>query len=1136
MSHIFRLGTQGSTNTASDWANSVAQPYNQDNIDSIDDPNGASAQKEITSIPSPFARIDLVKRAFGYIANHKDHNGKIDLDGDTIYHKMVSDALDVGEIFFNIDKYEGLIEIITWNPGQGIQDLLNSSVEGHRILANSLQTYLKLDKGYNFSKLQNIYLLNYIHGPEAMNIIGATSPATFFFSSANNLSYVGERVTFGQDKPFDNEYQPLYKRDRDYIKSWFYLKYVAMPQTFAQDFPEVNDYLTATFNAITDMQFRQELLQPGDVLKNAQPLAITATSNVEVIGMPLLKKSISYKVGTSDFEINATVNVDQKPLVLPVEPGNKYSQFHYITAKWGSTNHAAYHDPRGLSKRTLPQDGTHYPYLTVDDFLEETILRVNHPLNHKQYFDGNFSSNGQSTDYTYLLPVKNLFFDYFTIDDLKNGLTDGTRMIEMNSVGTGVKVIIRIPIKGNGNVKHIEYSRIYYAPGTDTALDKNEGVIADVDFTGYVMPARVFAQENEAYYSIGLVSTFNCNYAFTFRQGGKSFVADSQCRNISVPQTVKTLTYTLERHNFDSIVMSDGAGHQGLLVPAFRKQLETETFSFAVDLGTSNTHIEYITQRNQTPKALEYGVSQDSPISRMFIHEEMLGGTTINHLQEEEAAMEYDAMPNLLGGKSLFKFPTRTVLNHKSGVDWGQRLKPFELINLPFPFNKKKDRAYNQSEMDLKWGSGKDSDRMMASYIECLTVIMRNMVVMNDGSLSKTKITWFYPISMTPRRINNMRTEWDNMYKKYLNPQGSTTNMTESIAPVRYFYQSLPTARNLVNIDIGGGTTDIAFSDNGELQFVTSFRFASNDLFKCDLGKRNRNGIIDYYRPQFDKILGNLKDQELHDILQGIQNSDNVASFLFTLPENPSTATLERSSIDFISKLSQDDDFKIVFIVFYGAIIYHIAEILKKKRLPMPRHITLSGNGSRVLRIITSSEDIMSKFTRTIFQLLGVEGSDGTLDVLGLAASDNPKQSTCKGALISNAPVNDDSNKIVVMRSDGYRFITNQDLLSGIDSAYEDRATDAVVNCLKFILEDLNKAFNFDDNFGLKQPSLNLAKSWTDKAHQSDIKNFIDRGLQKSKADTPGSDTISETLFFYPFKGIIDDLSANIYNQLGGEK
>ena len=97
MAHIFRL-YKGGTTSFTDWYGSPAYPYNSTNRDTIEDPNGASAIHEITSIPSPFARIDLVKNAFSVVTKTKD------LDGDTIFHKMVSDAFDVGEIFFNIDK------------------------------------------------------------------------------------------------------------------------------------------------------------------------------------------------------------------------------------------------------------------------------------------------------------------------------------------------------------------------------------------------------------------------------------------------------------------------------------------------------------------------------------------------------------------------------------------------------------------------------------------------------------------------------------------------------------------------------------------------------------------------------------------------------------------------------------------------------------------------------------------------------------------------------------------------------------------------------------------------------------------------------------------------------------------------
>lgn len=63
MSKIFRLYKEGTT-TYEDWNNSPAFPYNSASRDMIEDPDGASARHEITSIPSPFARIDLIKTAF----------------------------------------------------------------------------------------------------------------------------------------------------------------------------------------------------------------------------------------------------------------------------------------------------------------------------------------------------------------------------------------------------------------------------------------------------------------------------------------------------------------------------------------------------------------------------------------------------------------------------------------------------------------------------------------------------------------------------------------------------------------------------------------------------------------------------------------------------------------------------------------------------------------------------------------------------------------------------------------------------------------------------------------------------------------------------------------------------------------
>ena len=54
MSKVFRLNNIKGDNTLLDWQES--QVYGPKTIEQIEDPDGGNAKKEITSIPSPFAR------------------------------------------------------------------------------------------------------------------------------------------------------------------------------------------------------------------------------------------------------------------------------------------------------------------------------------------------------------------------------------------------------------------------------------------------------------------------------------------------------------------------------------------------------------------------------------------------------------------------------------------------------------------------------------------------------------------------------------------------------------------------------------------------------------------------------------------------------------------------------------------------------------------------------------------------------------------------------------------------------------------------------------------------------------------------------------------------------------------------
>ncbi len=84
--------------------------------------------------------------------------------------------------------------------------------------------------------------------------------------------------------------------------------------------------------------------------------------------------------------MNGKTDSGTLPLVLPIEAGNKYSKLQYTTGKWGTTNVAPYvDDVVELNKRFLPFDGAQSPYLTISDFLEDTIIRVPHTLNKESF-------------------------------------------------------------------------------------------------------------------------------------------------------------------------------------------------------------------------------------------------------------------------------------------------------------------------------------------------------------------------------------------------------------------------------------------------------------------------------------------------------------------------------------------------------------------------------------------------------------------------------------------------------------------------------------------------------------------------------------------------------------------------------
>ena len=1132
---VYRLYT-GGTDTYKGWNGTPTTPYNNHTIATIKDPNGAVSSKEITSIPSPFARIDLVKAAFAEVC--QACNGKTgtaltkELDGQTIYHKMVSDALDVGEIFFNIDKLSTMVEVIAWNP-QGMTRQTNNATLGERCYVNALNTYWKADgKTYNFDKVQNIYILNYKNGPKPLNIIGATSPATLFFSNANDLSYV-KGIQFGQDKPFDNEYQPLYKRDTAYVEYLWWLK--CSTTDFATLFPEVDKYIDYTYAAIADQSLKNDLLtiqqQSGNTPAGLVPISITSNgqnNNVEVLGNGLYQKE-QKPTASSDFTIKSTRKPGCNHLVLPVVSGNKYQNWLYTTGVWGNKNAAPAFDSTPIAQRRLPFDNTQQPYLTISDFLEDNILVSPHKLNSNLFYDGGFQDNSLS----YLLPLTPLFFEYFSADDLVT-----KKMLTMQKIAGGnVEVDLSIPTKKGS----IQYSRLYTPADADKMNNEghiiNETELEDADIS--IMPAVETPANVTPYYTLAAIAPFGRKLSLTLYENGKAVNPNGapQMRNNNYTDMYQTTVYTITQ-KFECVQVETASG-KSMAIPTLPDKVGENSIAFAVDLGTSNTHIEYTINGNTRQcMPLEYSAN-DGVVGLMFLpRAQVIGGTTIETgLKEIRSILERDLIPESLETNGTYHFPTRTALSYSKGIQWGISTNPMELTNACLTLGKDLPLDYDNYATNIKWSNKVNAQSLMEYYIRNLMLIMRNKVLTLGGDLAKTSLTWFYPTSMTNRRINEFQTIWSQEFQNMFGSVNTPVKISESLAPVNFHTQNNATAKDMLTIDIGGGTTDMAFASKGNVVCVTSMRFAANALFEDSFSTVNgNNGIIDYFKPQYFELIDAMPElTELRPILSKFENSTtDLANVLFTVPEIPCVKGanngkgVQGDRIDFIIKLRKDEHFKLEFVIFYAAILYHAGKIMQAKGLPLPRHIAFSGNGSNLLKVLATPDKdgkkMLADFSKVVLEeATGKKYEDGNkLELLGFGDGVQPKCVTCKGGLL---PANNNTAPATVVLSSADDTLASGLTFKDIDDAYIGKVMEETYRFFE-TLRKVDKKYNFNENFGVSKESWDVLDDIL--SSKEDIKTFISNGLDARKG--LDSDPINETFFFYPIASVLQQYSVNMYN------
>ncbi len=1140
MAKVFRFH-QGNDNIE-DWQNSTQ--YGSNAIDAIQDPAGSSARKEITSIPSPFARIDLVKSAFENLVNSKT------LEGNTIFHKMVSDCFDIGEIFFNIDKHQDKVSIIVWDKQKDLETLLKSGNSKHRLLGETLKLYLDQDaEAYNFGDTQRLYLLNSKQGPNALNILGGTSPASLFFTTANDLSYVD--IQFGNDKVFDKDYQPLYKREFSFVKFIYGIKKF-MPR-FSSLFKSVDDYIEMNFKLLTSEE--KNTLNNYTLAEFESEFeklhAGSEGSIVEILNFPLRKKAEKGSTPTSSgFIINSSKYLgNTPPLVLPVDDFSE--QVRYTSAPWNRNNKAEFEDSRILNSRTLPFDGSKYPYLTIGDFLEPYIIRTIYPINKSKFFDGNLSMAGD-VNRGYILPIKREYFDYFDAQSLSGVTSDGKKVFEVKQITSGgVSVILRIPIQAS---KYITYERLYY-PSTnefqiaEPQVARNRGAIIENQFGLTVYPFLKLASQN--HYRIAFldrdIQEHNKHNKFElqfYKNAQNTRVVENAVKRRSEKDTefISSNYYILE-DGFDYIQLKNSWA-TGIVIPKFHVHPQgTSEFTFAVDFGTTNTHIEY-RKDNGPAKPFEIN-DDDAQIGTLHDPKSPETLKSVNAVRANQLLdlLPQELLPEIINSSSEFQFPLRTAILSNEKLDLNQQTYALADFNIPFVYEKHTILKNSKIRTNLKWSdytSKPNEIKIVEAFFENLLFLMRNKVVLNGGDLNKTKLIWLYPSSMTKFRIDMLERTWNSLYRKFINTTHTPERLSESIAPFYYFNSQLGVnalSSSVVSIDIGGGTTDVVLYTNNQPQILTSFKFAANAIFGDAFGRSSSiNGFIRKYTDRIRLLLETNKQYDLVKILDDIKDhgkSEDIVAFFFSIERNKKIKD-NNIPISFSKKLMLNSDFKILFVLFYTAIVYHVAKLIRANGITMPKYITFSGTGSKIINIADGSDRLntLTELTQIIFK--EICGTDQVTKI-ELKQDPNPKELSCKGAL--NIPAGQqikiEDIKSVLLGTEEDQLIPQKAITYNDITASTELSIKNEYNHFIDWFFNLHKVYSFKDNFGINPAHLNAYREYLTENVMDDLKSGL---IEKRKElDNDFTVNLEETLFFYPLIGGLNNLAYKIQAELTNE-
>jgi len=1012
--------------------------------------------KSLNAIPSPLARMHLFESAFELL--DKDESNKTSNSGDT-FKKIVSDCLDVFELIYNWNNHlrDGKkLSIVKWNIESEI-GILKGSNQKHKLLGETLEVFLKDESFKNCEDILIITLDNLV--------IAGSSPFTGFFTTPNDLNNL-------------NLYNPLSKRN-----------YFSRIIPFSERKKEIKKYII-------------------DFLNN--PKIVQSTQTIRNYFQKYSK------------DIDANIN-------LFLENLNHINNRVFETTLQSSSMN------------------------TESDYFENYLVKLNYRIN-DEFFHVPVCNN-PDRKHDYLLPFTKSFFEDYKIEDISSKVK-----IEERGAST-VEVSI---IDGEKSFKK-KYQATKIAEQDGDIIDLWNDFNLNVCFS--VFP--IIKVENKPllndYYKIMLAlfkgpmqqDLDNDVANLTFYVNNKMIIESepninySRYNRTNISQNPFGSTYyQINGSSFDFSIFSLQLPNQnriinGMFVPKWkrRKIVDDKKYKFSIDFGTTTTFVSFVQDGEKIlPESFTIEKNEDLLLGNFYKPEEVQT-TNLNEIQFDfdnfksfQSFIDLEIkefLPTVIGStsNSKFKFPLRTAICEVNNLSVSNFVS-LSNANIAFGYEKITLLDKTQSfKTNLKWSIEDSTEKRILIFLEELIKLIKYKIIVNEGNPELTDIVWFSPLSFSENNKELFNKIWKRLFENELRSNGNLINMSESEAPF-YFHLNCASIKNfssVLSIDIGGGSTDIVYFNDRKPVIGTSVNFGANLLWSdgnIQFSNTRSNGIFNFYSKEITEFISNKANEEISIRIRNEYMQLDILNthYLDSISKYGSDEIINlwlsyNEKTNFNDRLSKSS-FKINFLLFFCSIIYHSSQLLKASGKNKPTCICFSGNGSKILDIITNDKNKLSLISRTIInKIYGSETTDYNPEII-LPNYIERKEATCFGGLYKDTTINSPTSfNYLGYKNEDYESFKEISLYKDLTEIAEKNITDNVENFFELFC-NLNNDINFKEQLGIDFQLLNLKSfliSNIEKNYNYEKKNHYSKSNE--------NDEIRDSLFFWPLKGLLFDLS-----------